>query len=429
MAIKAKDLRFKAGQLATRQKEILSKATDLLTADEEKEFDKLHDEEQALLKQAKKIEDFEAIDTNEVQLAAEVEKTLKPGDLTPEKKKEAEIIALKSYLLHGSVPRELHTLMKPAVKEDDDKGIIQDLLKNAGIPIKLAAQQSTSDGSGGYTIPQGFQAELEKAMKAFGGMYDVSRILRTSSGNPLDWPTVNDTANRAYQLSEAGNAETSAVKWTDATTPFAAYKWTSGLLRLSSELIQDSAFNMPQVTLELLSERMARGINYGATLGTGSSQPQGVTVGASYGISIATGGTPTYDNWVDLEHKVDPAYRNGARFMFHDNTLKTIKKLKDSQNLPVWLLSMRDNEPSTVFGKPYTINQDMAFGATNSAKIALFGNFQKFIIRQVADMRIVRLNERFADTDEVGFVVFFRWDSKVLNAGGNPIAYARNDAT
>lgn len=429
MAIKAKDLRFKAGQLATRQKEILSKATDLLTADEEKEFDKLHDEEQALLKQAKKIEEFEKIDSEEIALATEVEKTLKPGDLSPEKKKEAETIALKSYLLNGSVPEELHAYMRPAAKEKDDKSMIQELLKSAGIPIKLAAQQSTTDGSGGYTIPQGFQNELEIAMKAFGGMYSVSRILKTSSGNPLDWPSINDTANRAYQLSEAANAETSAVKWTDATTPFAAYKWTSGLLRLSSELIQDSAFNMAQVTLELLSERMARGINFGATLGTGSSQPQGVTVGASYGISIATGGSPTYDNWVDLEHKVDPAYRNGARFMFHDNTLKTIKKLKDSQNLPVWLMSMREGEPSTVFGKPYTINQDMAYGATNSAKIALFGNFSKFIIRQVADMRIVRLNERFADTDEVGFVVFFRWDSKVLNAGGNPIAYARNDAT
>ena len=427
--VKAKDLRHKAGQLANRQKEILSKATELLTPDEEKEFDKLHDEEQALIKQAKKIEEFERLDKEEIENAEELERVTPDNDplKDPEKRKKAEVIALKQYLLTGSVPEELRSIMRPMKREDDDRSMIQEELAKIG--IKMAAQQSTTDGSGGYTIPQGFQAELEKAMKAFGGMYEVSRILRTSSGNPLDWPMVNDTANRAYQLSEAGNAETSAVKWTDANTPFAAYKWTSGLIRLSYELIQDSAFNMPQVTLELLAERMARGINFGATLGTGTGQPQGVTVGASYGISIATGGSPTYDNWVDLEHKVDPAYRTGARYMFHDNTLKTIKKLKDSQNLPVWLLSMRDGEPSTVFGKPYTINQDMAYGATNSAKIALFGNFQKFIIRQVADMRMVRLNERFGDTDEVGFVVFFRWDSKVLNAGTNPIAYARNDAT
>lgn len=428
MAIKAKDLRFKAGQLATRQKEILSKATELLTADEEKEFDKLHDEEQILLRQAKKIEDNETVDAEELAKAQDVEKTLKAGDLSPEKKKEAEVLALKSYLINGQVPEELEGLMRKSPKENDDRSMINEELKKLG--IKLAANsQSTTDGSGGYTIPQGFQAELEKALKAYGGMYEVSRILRTSSGNPLDWPMVNDTANRAYQLSEAGNAETAAVKWTDATKAFAAYKWTSGLLRLSSELIQDSAFDMAAETISMLTERIGRGTNYGATLGTGSSQPEGVTVGANYGVSIATGGTPTYDNWVDLEHAVDPAYRSNGRYMFHDKTLKTLKKLKDSQNLPVWLQSMRDGEPSTVFGRPYTINQDMAYGATNSAKIALFGDFKKFIIRQVADMRIIRLNERFADTDEVGFVVFFRWDSKVLDAGGHPIAFARNDAT
>lgn len=427
MAIKAKDLRHKAGQLAKRQQELLDTAVEKLSKEQDAEFDKLHIEETELLAQAEKIERFEKISHEDEEKAQEVETHLKKGDLKPEEKKEVEAIALKSYLLTGSVPEELKAYMRPAQKEKDDQSLISQELSKYG--IKLANQQSTTDGSGGYTIPQGFQAELEKAMKEFGGMYDVSRILKTSSGNPLDWPMVNDTANRGYLLAEAGNAETSAQKFTDATKAFAAYKFTSGLLRLSSELVEDSAFNMPAEVISMLSERMARAINYYATLGSGSGQPEGVTVGANYGVSLAAGGAPTYDNWVDLEHSVDPAYRGKARYMFHDKTLKTLKKLKDSQNLPVWLTSMREGEPSTVFGKPYTINQDMAFGATNSAKIALFGDFTKYVIRQVAGMRIVRLNERFADTDEIGFVVFFRFDSKVLDAGGHPIAYARNDAT
>jgi HK97 family phage major capsid protein len=427
MAIKAKDLRHKAGQLAKRQAEILEKAVDQLTPEQETEFDTLHEEEQTLLKQAKKIEAVEQINHEEEESAKEVEKILQPGDLAPEKKKEAEVLAMKSYLLTGEVPEELRTFMKKTGKESDDRSMITSELKKLG--LVRANQQSTTDGSGGYTIPQGFQYELEKAMKEFGGIYEQARILKTTSGNPIDWPTVNDTANRAYQLSEAGNTETSAEKFTDSTMPLAAYKWTSGLLRLSSELIQDSAFNMATVVVDLLSERIARGINYGGTLGTGSSQPQGVTVGAAYGVSFSTQGSPSYDQIVNLEHACDPAYRKNGRFMFHDKTLAVIKKLKDSQNLPVWLASMRESEPQTIFGKPYTINQDMAYGATNSAKIMLFGDFKKFILRQVADMRIVRLNERFADTDEVGFVVFFRWDSRVLNAGTNPIVYGRNDAT
>lgn len=44
----------------------------------------------------------------------------------------------------------------------------------------------------------------------------------------------------------------------------------------------------------------------------------------------------TYDDLVELEHSLDPAYREGGRcsFMFADTTLKAIKKLKDGKAAP-----------------------------------------------------------------------------------------------
>src|SRR5690606_2511074 len=93
-----------------------------------------------------------------------------------------------------------------------------------------------------------------------------------------------------------------------------------------------------------------------------------------------------------------------------------------------------DGEPPTVLGYRYTINQDMATwvdaaDSNDNKKIALFGDFHKYIIRQVAGMRIVRLNERFGDTDEVGFVVFARFDGDLLDAGTHPVKYMRVAAT
>jgi HK97 family phage major capsid protein len=72
---------------------------------------------------------------------------------------------------------------------------------------------------------------------------------------------------------------------------------------------------------------------------------------------------------------------------------------------------------------------DGSTSANDNKKIALFGDFQKYVIRQVANMRIVRLNERFGDTDEVGFVVFSRYDGDLLDAGTHPIKYMRASAT
>jgi HK97 family phage major capsid protein len=65
----------------------------------------------------------------------------------------------------------------------------------------------------------------------------------------------------------------------------------------------------------------------------------------------------------------------------------------------------------------------------DNAKIALYGNFQKYIIRLVNSVRFVRLNERFGDTDEIGFVAFWRIDGDMLEAGQHPIKYMRVSAT
>ena len=91
----------------------------------------------------------------------------------------------------------------------------------------------------------------------------------------------------------------------------------------------------------------------------------------------------TYDDLVELEHSLDPAYREGGRcsFMFADTTLKAIKKLKDGQGRPLWLPGIDVKEPASILGYRYVINQSVpAMAAT--AKSVLFGDFSKYIIRE-----------------------------------------------
>lgn len=433
---KSHELKKKAEALYRNIKDLYSKET--LTPEDETKFDAWNKEFDKLMADAKKFEDFEKKEIEETPDSKPVDRGIgQPNKRSPEQVRELEKIALREFMATGQVSQELREFMKPAKAEKDDNSWIDQELKQYG--ITRAAQQSTTDGSGGYTIPQGFQAELEKAVLAFGGMFEAARTWRTTSGNPVDWPTVNDTMNEAYQLSEAGNAETSATKITDASQAFEAYKFTSGLIRVSSELIQDSAFDMPSLVNELLSERMFRGGNNKFTTGTGSSTVRGVTVAAPLGAHTEDDGLVSADDFINLEHSVDPGYRNrpGTRFMFHDTVLKAIKKLSVSSTdlRPLWLPSFRDGAPATVLNYPYTINQHMAsfVGANTAAddnkKIVLFGDFKKYIIRQVQSMRFVRLNERFGDTDEVGFVLFWRWDGDLLDAGTHPIKHLRVSTT
>jgi HK97 family phage major capsid protein len=407
------------------------------TKEQDERFKKLDTDYERLIADAAKEDRIEAISKEEIEEARVIEKTLKSGDLDPEKRKAAETLAMREYLRTGTVPAELREFMKPAKAEADDKGRIDAELKALG--ITRANVQSTSDTLGGHTIPDGFQAELDRGVKAFGGMFETSRIWKTTTGNQVVWPQNNDTANKAYLLAEAANAETSAVATTFGQATFNAYKYTSGLIRISSELLTDSAFNMPALMNELLSERMFRGLNEAFTTADGTNKPKGITVAAAHGNNTGDDATLTALDFVNLEHEIDPAYRNrpGTGWMFHDTVLQKIKKLSvaDTTVYPLWLPSFRDGAPSTILGYKYTINQDMvAFTDTSTSandndKVALFGDLQKYIIRQVAGMRIVRLNERFGDTDEVGFVVFARFDGDLLDAGTHPVKYMRVSAT
>src|SRR5713226_7548663 len=72
--------------------------------------------------------------------------------------------------------------------------------------------------------------------------------------------------------------------------------------------------------------------------------------------------------------------------------------------------------PDTIRGYPYVVNNDMAQMGV-SAKSILFGDFSNYFIRDALDVQLIRLDERCADTLEVGFIAFMRSDGNLINAG------------
>ena len=87
--------------------------------------------------------------------------------------------------------------------------------------------------------------------------------------------------------------------------------------------------------------------------------------------------------------------------------LADIRKLEDTGNSILWRPS---NEAfDRLFGKRVVVNNDMPDqGAGN--RIIAYGDFSRYRARRAGKSRVVRLNERYADTGQVGFVVIERWD-------------------
>jgi len=285
----------------------------------------------------------------------------------------------------------------------------------------VRAMSVGTDAAGGYTSPTGFVPNLEQALLDFGGVRQVATVLRTATGNDLEWPTVDDTGNSGALIAE--NVEDSEQDVAVGQKTLNAYKYTSKLVRVSAELLQDSAFNMAMILGSLLGERLARIYNTHQTTGTGSSQPNGIVTSSTAGKTAAAVAAITADELIDLFHSVDPAYRNDAGFMFHDSVALALRKLKDGDNQYIWQPGLQSGQPDRLLDKPVQINQDMAGTIEASAKTVLFGAFKKYVIREVAVVRLKRLVERYAEYDQEGFVALGRMDGELIDAGTNPVKH------
>lgn len=300
-------------------------------------------------------------------------------------------------------------------------GLVNEQALRDGNRGEVRAQSALTDAGGAYTIPEGFYNQLIEAQKQFGAVSN-SRAFKftTASGNDLPIPTVNGADDTGELISE--NTEVDELDEVFSVVILKGYKFTSKLVRVPYELLQDSAFDIASWLGSRLGTRLQRAKESYLTTGTGSSQPNGVVTAATAGKTAASATAVTYVELLDLKHSVDPAYRIGAQWMFKDATLLAIKKLLDSQNRPLWAPGISVGAPDTLDGDPFVINQNMASMATGQKSI-LYGDFSTYWIRNVGGMRLLRLAERFAEMDQVGFVAFERMDANLIDAGTHPIKY------
>lgn len=288
------------------------------------------------------------------------------------------------------------------------------------VPEELRAQSTGTDAAGGYTVPTEFSGEIDRAMAAWGPMWDAAivRELNTSNGRQIDWPTVNDTS-----LTGRIKAENAAVD-DDGTDDVVfgeralnAYIYDTGMVRIPLELLQDGAFDMESLLADLFGERLGRLANSVLTTGTGSSQPNGIVTASTLGKTAASATAITADEILDLVHSVDPAYRQSpkCRFQFNDSTLLAIRKLKDGQGNYLWQMGdVRSGEPDLIAGHAYSINQAMASIATGNRTI-IFGDHSKYVVRKVLGFQTMTLRERYAEAFQIGMLGFKRFDGELLN--------------
>lgn len=408
MTLEVKKLREENARATEEQRGIYTNAKKegrLITNEEEQRFDKLQDEineRNSKIEKINKMAEFEAKQAEDEENRQRESRDSRGGQ---ENEKERYERAFFNYLRRGA----------NGLNAEE-----QDILSRSLVNFSTRGTnpQTTTDGAGGYTIPEGFSNELEDRMLFFGGMREAARIYRTTTGNPIPWPTVDDTGETGAILNE-DSPNVVVGDMTFGQKLLNAYTYHSKIVKVSIPLLQDTAFNLQTFLAEKFAERIGRISNTHFTVGDGSDKPNGfkTAVDAVSGWVDAAGSADiTRGDIVDLIHGVDRAYRTpAARLMMNDDTLKAIKKLSfgTSDDRPLYQTSAIVGEADRIEGYQFIVNNDMPNIGTGNTPMA-FGDFNKYILRQVIDLQMMRLNERYADQLQVGFIAYMRMDGELI---------------
>lgn len=182
------------------------------------------------------------------------------------------------------------------------------------------------------------------------------------------------------------------------------------LLRLPTEFISDSAFNLEGYLVKRLAKNFARAEDKSFITGTGTNEPVGIlnSVGGA-DIAVNTDNL-TYDDIITLYFSVDAEYRKNAVWLMNDETAMALRKLKDNNGNYLW-----NNADNTILGKPLVISEYMP-SATEGNKPIAFGDFSYYWIIKRTPVSVRMLQELFAIRHQTGYLAFEFIDGKLIRS-------------
>lgn len=410
MTQETKALQEKRGKLIEQMKalgETIKKEGRGFTEDEDTEFNKIEAEESRLKRSIDAME-------REFKLDAHLEEVVEE-EADKEKKSVEEHVATKRK--HDKLFERFLVVGFNSLTTEE---------KNFYADVQARAQSVGTGSEGGFLVPEGFGDKIIEATKFLSEMRDIAFQFTTATGNNIPFPTDDDTGNIGEWIGENTAAAEQDVVLGQVT--LGAHGASSKQIPVSNWLLQDSAFDFGTYLVKKIARRKAALEIAAFTNGNGTDKPTGFLPSTTLGKTTAAVAAFDRGEMLDLMGSIDPSYQNNARWTFNYATLTFLKKLTlgSGDDTPLWVPSMRDSEPDRIEGKQYTVNQEMPSLGTGN-KFMAYGDFQNYYIRDVTGMELKRLIDgKYGEKNQTAFVMFWRTEGKLLDAGQNPIKHMIN---
>lgn len=295
-----------------------------------------------------KIAKFEEMQNQITKMSEELDKLMKAGSITSDNTDD-----------FAKFEKELNNYFKTGAKTE-----------------LITKAFSTSEGA--VLIPDPRAKEIIKQIQETSPVLRNAKMYSISKGDSLSVPVRNAGTNNAAKQAEG------AARGSESTLSYGELKlevekittWST----VTSEMIDDSDFNVVGEVMEVSSEYIADYLSRKVWDGAASDKIVGIyqtTEVTSSALETATASTVTWEDLKNLIYSLPPSIRAKGDFYVSTAMLSTMRGFKDDQGRPLYTESLVAGEPGIFMG--YRVYEDVYMNEVADGKYpAFFGDMAKF---------------------------------------------------
>ena len=270
--------------------------------------------------------------------------------------------------------------------------------------------QEGIDADGGYLVPEEYDTRLIDGLKEENIIRKLGHVITTSGERKINIAATKPAA--------AWIDEGEALVFSDATFSqinLDAHKLHVAV-KVTEELLYDNAFRLENYIIDEFYKALANAEEDAFINGNGTGKPLGIlsaSGGAEVGVTAASATAITADEVINLVYSLKRPYRKNAVFILNDQTIATLRKLKDGNGAYMWQPALVAGEPDKLLGYPVYTSAYMPT-VEAGAKSIIFGDLSYYNIGDRGSRSFAELRELFAGNGMVGFVAKERVDGKLV---------------
>ena len=262
--------------------------------------------------------------------------------------------------------------------------------------------QEGVDADGGYLVPDEYDHRLVDVLTEENIMRKLGHKITTSGEHKIN---IAATKPAAAWIEEGG-----ALSFGDATFDqilLDAHKLHVAI-KVTEELLYDNAFNLESYIIDMFGKALANAEEDAFLNGSGVGQPLGLFAATGGGTAAISTAALTADDVIKLVYALKRPYRKNAKFIMNDQTIASIRQLKDNNGAYMWQPSLIAGEPDKLLGYDVYTSPFCPAG-----KIA-FGDYSYYNIGDRGTRSFKQLTELFAGNGMIGYVAKERVDGKLI---------------